>query len=782
MIYIKALLFASLLHCCCYGQPVSGHVYGGQQQALENASVELWKDSVLLTAGATGKNGHWQLQAALQKMVLYRLHITRTGYNSCEIPFLYNGSLPAFKVTLTAAPKTLSAVTVTAKPSLLSRKTDRYSINVENGPFASGLSAAELLQRSPGVWVDNQGPVRLRGTGSVTIMVNNVVQKLSDEELADFLGSLKAEDISRIEIIPVPPAAFEAAGTGGIIHIILKKKKTTGRNGNLNTQYSQQGPAPYYTTGATLNQQSRRLFLSGSYTYTKDLHLIKEETVTGAGPQPVYENRTTRDEKVGRQQARFTGVYDINPKQSVSLQALYARFVFRQDYYSDELYHGNPPANGQAYTFKNRTSGNAGATLNYTLRLDTAGSTVKLIADYSQQQKTEHNRFIRTNSDPAREGVWGTSLPADTRSFTVQADLLQQLRKKTVMTAGVKYASDYRTSLLLADHFMDASWLFNPAQSNHFVYRENILMAYSQGERTIRNTTVKAGLRAEETITTGRLVTDSTQFARTYFGLFPSLSLAHILNAGKDRMITFSYARRLTRPEIAQLNPARLQSSSYISLRGNPALQPAYSQHFSLAWQFARDQTIETYFTRTSNDIAVSANTNSDNTVEYIFENTGSSNEYGLQYSSVLTLQKWWTANSNVYVYHLQYRFNEKPYQQTSFYLQLLHTFSFNKKGDIDFTAYYQSPFIYTNLYTYGNFSMDLGYTKKLFKTKLRMRLAVTDLLNTSHEREWTDDKGFTIAFYRKRASRTARVSLSYQFSSGKKFQLKNVENNGIED
>ncbi len=778
----RILLSAAVLLSYGYGQTIQGLVQGEQQQALENATVELWKDSVWLAAAHTDQNGYFKFRYSFSIVASYQLRVTRIGYGVGEIPFLYTDSLPLFRVTLAPLSQNLAAVTVAAQPSLLHRKADRYTIQVENGPLANGLSATELLQRSPGVWVDNQGLVRLRGTQTVTIMVNDVVQKLSDEDLADFLRSLKSEDISRIEIIPVPPAEFEAEGTGGIIHIILKKKKTTGWNSSLNTQYWQQANKPYYTVGATLNQQFRSLFLSGSYTYTRDLHLITEKTTIGSGYQSVYDNHTVRDEKIGRQQFRFVAAYDINPKQSINLQGLYSHTAFRQDFDGEELYYSNPPSNGQAHTFKSRAFGITGGTLNYAWKMDTAGSTLKIIADYSLQQKTEDSRFIRTNSDPARESDWRTAVPADTRTFTLQSDLLKQFRKKTVLTAGVKYASVYRSNPLRTDNFIDSSWVFNPAQSNHFVYREKILMAYSLGERTIRNTIIKAGIRAEETIVAGKLINDSLQFDRNYFGLFPSVSIAHTLNADNGRVITASYARRLTRPGISHLNPARIQNSSYISLQGNPALRPEYSQYVSVAWQFLHDQTIEAYCTLTTNAFAVSANTHTGNAIDYIFENIGSSSEYGLQYSSILTVRKWWTINTNIYGYYQRYRFNEKPYRQTSFYLQLLHTLTFGNKGDIDFTAYYQSPFIYTNLYTYGNFSMDLGYAKKLFNAKLKMRVSFTDLLNSSREKEWTDDKESTIAFYRKRASRTARISLSYQFGGGKKLQLKNVENSGIEE
>ncbi|RZL96934.1 MAG: hypothetical protein EOO88_63380 [Pedobacter sp.] len=125
--------------------------------------------------------------------------------------------------------QTLQTVNIKGNKPLIERKTDRYIINVENGALAQGLSAFEVLQKSPGIWVSQNGNIRIKGNQSVMVMINDVVQRMSQDDLAEYLKSLRSEDISKIEVIYNPPAEFEASGTGGIVHIVLKKSRKDGR-------------------------------------------------------------------------------------------------------------------------------------------------------------------------------------------------------------------------------------------------------------------------------------------------------------------------------------------------------------------------------------------------------------------------------------------------------------------------------------------------------------------------------------------------------------------------
>ncbi|MGN6490379.1 MAG: carboxypeptidase-like regulatory domain-containing protein [Agriterribacter sp.] len=313
-------------------QTIEGQVMDAKEQALPSVSVILNKDSQVVAAGISNNSGHFRLAATLRPQQLYTLHFSLAGYKSRQIAVLYSDTLKPVRMVLTEDRQQLAEVTVRGKANLITRKSDRYIINIENSPLANGLSGTEVLQRSPGIWVDNMGNIRLKGNQPVTIMINDVVQRMDAGELADFIRSLKSEDISRIEVIPNPPAEFEAGGSGGIIHIRLKKAKSNGWSGSANAQYWQQAQKPYTTVGATLNHQLRRLYLSGSYTYVRDLRSIIERTAITYPDHTAFDNATDRSEKIGRHQYRFASVYDFNDKQSVSMQSCFLNNPFHQKF------------------------------------------------------------------------------------------------------------------------------------------------------------------------------------------------------------------------------------------------------------------------------------------------------------------------------------------------------------------------------------------------------------------------------------------------------------------
>ncbi|MFT3949448.1 MAG: outer membrane beta-barrel family protein [Agriterribacter sp.] len=765
-----------------HAQNINGLVLSANQEPLASVTVVLQKQDSILAACTTNRQGFFRFNTPLSSGQTYMLRLSLIGYQSKKIPFVYPDTIPLQRLVLEEDKQTLKEVTLTGKLPLLIRKSDRNIINIENSALANGFSAAEVLQRSPGVWVDNMGNIRLKGNQPVTVMVNDVVQRIDPEELADYLRSLKSDDISRIEIIPNPPSEFEAGGSGGIIHIILKKRKKKGRTGSLNTEYWQQANKPYYTTGVTLNHQLNKLYLSGSVSYVKDLRSITERTTINYADLSSFNNFTHRSENIQRQQYRFASVYDISKSQAISLQSSFSKIDWRQQFKGDEIYKDDQLTYGKATAIRQRLVNFTSVTLNYSYRPDTLGSILKVIADFSNNARNDNSEYNKINEDPDKQRLWRTHIPVNTKIFSIQSDYAKVFSPKTHLTSGIKYASISRDNKMATEDFENALWTLTPGQNNHFLYTENILMLYTSAEHTLKHTTIKAGLRAEQTLSKGNELSSSITFSRKYFGLFPSVFIMQSLNVEKGTTIMASYARRLTRPALNELNPARIESGSYTSVTGNPNLLPQYSNHFSLAYQFIKNHSLEVYFVHSNNFIALSANPGANNSIDYYTENTGTTREYGIDYSSTISPVKTWTINTNLSAYRSAYLFNQKPYRQTSFYASSLHTLTFAKIVDVDLMADYRSPYIYTNLYTYGNFNMDIGFTKKILKAKGKLRLGFTDIFNTSREKEWTEEKDYSIAFYRKRPTKTLRFSFTYQFSSGKKIQSKNIDIGGQEE
>ena len=147
---------------------------------------------------------------------------------------------------------------------MLFRSADRTVFNVEASATTQGLNALELLRKSPGVNVDKDENVNLKGRQGVIIYINGKPSQMSGRDLAAFLKGLTANDIEAIEIIANPGAKFDAAGNAGVINIKLKKNKKIGTNGNATVGFSQ-GFTPKVNAAVSLNYRDAKWNLFSNY-------------------------------------------------------------------------------------------------------------------------------------------------------------------------------------------------------------------------------------------------------------------------------------------------------------------------------------------------------------------------------------------------------------------------------------------------------------------------------------------------------------------------------------
>ena len=195
---------------------ISGLVVNTKDIPLAFVSIILLQDTTFLLGGITDNNGNFQIDFNFEKGISYSLQFSLTGYETVKKQFIFPDTNLGSKLVLIEKKNSLREVIVTAKKPLVVRKTDRYIINVENSFLANGNNGLEVLQKSPGIWVDNNGRIRIKGNQAVSVMINDVIQKMSEEDLSEYLKTLKSEDISKIEVIQNPAAEFEPAGARGL--------------------------------------------------------------------------------------------------------------------------------------------------------------------------------------------------------------------------------------------------------------------------------------------------------------------------------------------------------------------------------------------------------------------------------------------------------------------------------------------------------------------------------------------------------------------------------------
>jgi hypothetical protein len=679
--------------------------------------------------------------------------------------------------------RTLDSVKVSARKPLVTRRADRYIVNVENSFLATGHSALDVLQKSPGLWVTPNGSIRITGSQSVTVMINDIVQRMSELELAEYLKTLRSEDISKIEVIPNPPAEYEAASSGGIVHIILKRTRRQGLTGSVFAQYKQQGSKPYASAGASLDYKLKKFYLFGNYNYTRDNSRYTGFTATAYPDQSSIVNQGERNNNNTRSQYRVGVVYDLSAVQSINIQQAGTRNDLLQQFHSAiEYKQPGSLVTGDAHTDWIRHPRFSSTTLTYSWNIDTIGTALKIIGDYSSSSKRESNTLTSVYSNPAMSATYRTNTPSTTGMYSGQADYTKAFARKTIVRTGLKYVRTNRHNTIVAEDETGGSWVKDPSGSNDFQYNEDLLMGYGSFEKLIGRTSVKAGLRGEQTYSKGISLTSGETIRRDYFGWFPSLFIDHTLEEKKGNSVHLNYSRRVRRPAYNDLNPYRLQVNDYAILTGNPNLQPQYTHSIQAGYTWHREFMADLYLKATSDFIAQTARTIDDRIIEHMSKNYPRNTEFGLSLSVPVTIVKGWRTNNGLTLYHAESDLNDVKISRSSLYLKTVHTIEWKKVVDFDFYAEYNSPYTSANSRMAELFFADLGITKSIWKNKGRIRLSFTDLFNTFREKELTEYDNTRIDFYQKRPTRTASVSFSWNFSAGKAFTRKKIDPNNTDE
>jgi len=114
-------------------------------------------------------------------------------------------------------------------------KIDKTVVNVDASQTNTSLSALEVLEKSPGVTVDNDGNIKLKGKQGVIIMIDGKPAYLSGQDLTNYLRNLPSNQLDQIELMTQPSAKYDASGNSGIINFKTKKNKNNGFNGSFTT-------------------------------------------------------------------------------------------------------------------------------------------------------------------------------------------------------------------------------------------------------------------------------------------------------------------------------------------------------------------------------------------------------------------------------------------------------------------------------------------------------------------------------------------------------------------
>jgi len=268
------------------GVTISGSIHTSNK-AVEAASISLMKakDSSLAKLELSDKEGKFEFNNI--KPGNYFIKAEVVGYKKTFLPVfeVKSSNIHLDKIDLTEEQKQLANVNVTATRPLVENKIDKTVVNVDASQTNTGLSALEVLEKSPGVTVDNDGNIKLKGKQGVIIMIDGKPAYLSGQDLANYLRNMPANQLDQIELMTQPSAKYDASGNSGIINFKTKKNKNNGFNGSFTTSAIF---AKYFknTNSFNFNWRHGKINLFGNFGYS-----------AWKGFNDIYINRSFRTSK-----------------------------------------------------------------------------------------------------------------------------------------------------------------------------------------------------------------------------------------------------------------------------------------------------------------------------------------------------------------------------------------------------------------------------------------------------------------------------------------------------
>ncbi len=761
---------------------INGLITDGKNTPLKSITISVLnaKDSSLQKVDLSNSEGKFDITIASNKE--YILSFSGVGYEkkySAKYSVANGENLSVPTTILKEADGKLSTITVVSKKPMIEVRADKTIFNVEASINASGSNALELLQKSPGVQVDNNDNISMKGKTGVKVYVDGKMMQLDTKDLAAYLKSINSNDIEAIEMISNPSAKYDASGNAGIVNIRLKKNKKIGTNGSANLGFVQ-GFTPKGNGSVNLNYRDKKINLFGNIGGNiginrngLNLYRIQKDTL--------YDQAAINKQDDKSINIKTGADFFINNKNTIGVLAT-------TNFAKNEM-----NSNGTTNIFYNPTGvfqkkldalntipghrNNANFNLNYRYA-DTSGREINVDADYGLFRGVgnsyQPNYYFDKNNNLLYSVINRNYTPTDIDIYTLKIDAEQKLGKGKF---GYGAKTSFVTTQNTFDFFNDVAGVSIKQlnKSNQFTYKENVNAGYVNYQQQLSTKwSLQTGLRLEQTNSEGDLmradgiIQPDNTVKRSYLNLFPSAAVTWNIN--QKNTLNLTYSRRIDRPTYQDLNPFENKLDELTYEKGNAFLRPQYTDNVELTHTFMGfiNTTIGYSYVK---DYATQATDTTDNATYVQQKNLAQQQIVSFNIGSPTPIKKWWNGYINLW-YNKQFfegfiGNNKVKEQVPSYGAYLQQSFTLGKDYSAELSGYYNGPSVWGGTWkTKPQGSMDIGLQKQFLHKAATIKVSATDIFHTAPWKANNNFGGLYIEGSGNWESQTIRLSLSYRFGS----------------
>lgn len=623
---------------------LKGRVINSKGEPIGYATVVAMQNNNQVAGTTTDEKGLFVMTLAAGE---YRLVVDFVGYKSIDRTIKVAGVTDLGTFTMQEEATEIGEVVV--KAQMIRREADRFVVDVANSDSAIGKDGEELLRQSPGVWIQDDN-ISVNGASGTKLYVNEREMKLTGADLLNYIRSLKAEDIAKIEIVPQTGADHDANSSGGAIKITLRRRLENGVMGTVGI-YSGLGkyghdPYPY----ARINANVGKFTLSGAVSYYRSKHVFL------ANEQTDYlltsSRMTSSTDDVMRNSdfaTNFSVVYQANPKHSIGID--YSWINDNQTDYNVSSTRFEEPTGVRLSNsvFDGVTKRKTHyATFNYIFKTDSLGSMFKVLADYHSRDGLDtHANSTKINAGGGDiDSLYNDRTKTFFRVATASVARERVFSQEWQLKYGAKFTYNEINSAAQYRYLLGQEWVPSVVSDHDISYTENISAAYAIASFRKGRWSAVMGLRGEYTKALGK----GSDVSQEYFSLFPNANLSYALDKEGKHSLVAQYSRTISRPSFWNLTPTRTQISDYTYQTGNALLDPSYNNRISLTGVFAYKYSIMLAAAIQTDAIQqmVVADANDPRMLNLTYENLPKLNNYSASIYLPFAVTKWWDWNFNL--------------------------------------------------------------------------------------------------------------------------------------
>lgn len=668
----------------------------------------------------------------------------------------------------------LSEIVLTSPKKIFERKIDRTVFNVESSIAASNSDALETLKLAPGIKIDNEN-ISIIGKNNVRVLINDRFVQMSGEDLMSYLKSIPADNIQKIEVITVPPAKYEAEGNSGLVNIVLKPSKVNAWSNKIEATQIQADRA-YWRFGNLFNYNKEKVSLSINI----NGNIGKSNSVEKLDifyPQGLWslKNISTRNEDRIAATAQFD--YRFNGKTSVGIQYIAdSKKPADTDVVYTDIYNGqNIDYYTKTFGEKNEYSKSNAINAHLLHQFDSTGTQMSVDLDYFEYRNDKDRTF--TTIPEFLSGESGESFSAANfgkqgiDNYSVKIDIDQPIEWFD-LSYGAKLSF---TTTNNKTNYFDLNQGFpveDLSQRDNFEYKENTQAVYVIGQKSLSDKwQAQAGLRFENTQTTGTSKIYNTSEKKEYAKLFPSIYIGY--TPTESNTFSVSYNKRISRPSFWELNPFRWYINEYSYAEGNPSLQPSFTDNFELSHTYKGKLITSVSLSKTKENFAQYPTIDAQNNTQiYLRDNIFNTTDISLSETYILDIFHWLQSQTTASLFYKDMSLIKDvdiPVNKgMGLYITTDNTFSLNpeKTIQVQFNFWYQSPAKF-QIYNIGeSYAFNLGFKYALLDKKLQLSVYANDIFKTSSPAIKTNTNNVDQAYNMYYDNRYVRVGITFSFGN----------------